>query len=172
MILQGQIFQSQFILTCSTSTLITFLHECSVSVKSMKLLSHLLTTPSSEDADVTLSDRLYAWDTIKLGLLYTRGWRATVWATWQPDSWLSPHQGDRLQHRPESKLKWIRENIQSRYETISLTNMSCANLHKNQLTRVTVGCQERSDKRNYWWPKFGLANLVSVGLGFESNHND
>ena len=118
------------------------------------------------------SDRLYAWDTIKLGLLYTRGWRATVWATWQPDSWLSPHQGDRLQHRPESKLKWIRENIQSRYETIGLTNMSCANLHKNLLTRVTVECQERSDKRNYWWPKFGLANLTSVGLGFESNHND
>ena len=64
-------FSSQFILTCSSTTLIISLPECIVSMKSMKLWSPLLTTPSSEDADITLSDRLYAWDTLKLGLLYT-----------------------------------------------------------------------------------------------------
>ena len=54
-----------------------------VLMKSMKALSHLLTSLSSEDADMTLSDRLYAWDTIILGLLYTsvRLAGASVWAT-------------------------------------------------------------------------------------------
>ena len=56
---------------------------CLVLMKSMKALSHLLTSLSSEDADMTLSDRLYAWDTIILGLLYTslRLAGASVWAT-------------------------------------------------------------------------------------------
>ena len=54
-----------------------------VLMKSMKALSHLLTSLPSEDADMTLSDRLYAWDTIILGLLYTslRLAGASVWAT-------------------------------------------------------------------------------------------
>ena len=76
------IFLSGFIKryeSTQASTTLVFL----VLMKSMKALSHLLTSLSSEDADMTLSDRLYAWDTIILGLLYTllRLAGASVWAT-------------------------------------------------------------------------------------------
>ena len=101
-------------------------------------------------------------------------WRMKGYCLGHLTAWFMTWSSPRWQATTQTwvKTKMDQRKYISRYETKSLTSMSYANLHKNQLNRVTVGCQERSDKRNYWWPKFGLANLLSVGIGFESNHND